>query len=232
MHATCETHAVMGGARRAREMTQFRYMRGAVYILENIEAQRVKVGMTINDVALRLRDANDMWLEHKLTCQICGSRRLAKLNWLAPRLVPKHVVSGSNCPGGNALPLERDITLAQAHLENLRLQVGEASGSEKGSMMRRINTLEERIRLRRQHSRAVGTWKIGTVYYTECAEQVELLSHEFIAEHLDRTAPFGEVFSCSMLEARKAVERALKQLGLLHLARREDSLHIGEAQPP
>jgi hypothetical protein len=51
-------------------------MHGVVYILENIEAQRVKVGMTINDVALRLRDANDMWLEHKITCQICGGRRL------------------------------------------------------------------------------------------------------------------------------------------------------------
>jgi len=198
-------------------------MRGAVYILENIEAQRVKVGMTINDVALRLRDANDMWQEHKVTCQICGGRRLAKLNVFAPRLVPKHVVSGINCPGGNALPLEGDISLAQAHLENLRLRMGKASGSEKGALMRQINTLEERMRLRRQHSRGVGTWKIGTVYYTECAEQVELLSHEFIAEHLDRTAPFGEVFSCSMLKAREAVERALKQLGLLHLARREDS---------
>jgi hypothetical protein len=205
-------------------------MRGAVYILENIEAQRVKVGMTINDVALRLRDANDMWLEHKVTCQICGGRRLAKLNGCAPRLVPKHVVSGINCSGGNALPLERDITLAQAHLENLRLRVGEVSSREKGSLMRQINTLEERIRLRSQHSRAVGTWKIGTVYYTECAEQAELLSHEFIAEHLDRNAPFGEVFSCSMLEAQEAVERALKQLGLLHMARRQDLLHMGEAR--
>jgi hypothetical protein len=113
-------------------------------------------------------------------------------------------------------------------LENLRLRVGEASGSEKGSMMRKINTIEERIRLRRQHSRAVGTWKIGTVSYTECAEQVELLSHKFIAEYLDRTAPYGEVFSCSMLVAQEAVERALKQLGLLQLARRENSLHMCE----
>jgi hypothetical protein len=204
-------------------MTQFRYMRGAVYILENIEAQRVKVGMTINDVALRLRDANDMWLEHKITCQICGGRRLAKLNVFAPRLLPKHVVSGINCPGGNALPLEGDIKLAQAHLENLRLRVGEVSSREKGSLIRKINTLEERIRLRSQHCRAVGTWKIGTVYHTECAEQVELLSHEFIAEHLDRNAPFGEVFKCSMQEAREAVERALKQLALLHTAKRQDS---------
>jgi hypothetical protein len=211
-------------------MTQFRYMRGAVYILENIEAQRVKVGVTINDVALRLRDVNDMWLENKVTCQICGCRRLAKLDWSAPRLVPKHAVSGHSCRGGNALPLERDIALAQSHLENLRLRVGEASGSEKGSIIRQINTLEERIRLRRQHWLAVGTWKIGTVYYAECAEQVELLSHEFIAKYLDRTAPFGEVFNCSMLTAREAVERALKQLGLLQLARREDSCHMGEVR--
>jgi hypothetical protein len=49
---------------------------------------------------------------------------------------------------------------------------------------------------------------------------VELLSHDFILEQLDSTAPFGAVFSCSMLEAREAVERALNQLGLLHLAKR------------
>lgn len=171
-----------------------------------------------------------MWLEHKVTCQICGGRRLAKLTGFAPQLVPRHVVSGINCPGGNALPLEGDIALALAHVEYLRLRLDEASGSEKGSMMRQIRTIEERIRLRRQHSRAVGTWSIGTVYYTECAEQVELLSHEFLVEHLDRTAPFGEVFGCSMLKAREAVERALTQLGLLHLAKREDSTLVGEAR--
>lgn len=211
-------------------MTEFRYMRGAVYILENVMAQRVKVGMTINDVALRLRDANDMWLEYKVTCQICGGRRLAKLTGLAPRLVPRHVVSGISCPGGNELPLEVDISLATAHLENLKLQVGKVSGSEKGSVMRRINTLEERIRLRRQHSRAVGTWKICTVYRTECAEQVELLSHEYLAAHLDKAAPFGEVFDCSMSEAREAVERALNYLGLLHLARREEPTPIDQVR--
>ncbi len=107
-------------------MTGFRYMRGVVYILENIAAQRVKVGMTISDVALRLRDANDMWLEHKLTCQVCGTRRLAKLNGFAPRLVPIHVVSGNKCPGGNALPLEGDTGLAESHLQTLRLRVRES----------------------------------------------------------------------------------------------------------
>jgi hypothetical protein len=44
---------------------EFLFTQGAVYIFENIKAQRVKVGMTaigINDVADRLRDVNDMWL--------------------------------------------------------------------------------------------------------------------------------------------------------------------------
>jgi len=75
-------------------------------------------------------------------------------------------------PAEMRCPLEGDISLAQEHLKNLMLQVGEASGGEKESLIRQVNSLEERIRRRRQHSRAVGAWKIGTVYYTECAEQV------------------------------------------------------------
>lgn len=57
-------------------MVTFRQMYGAVYILENAKAQRVKVGMTINHVADRLSDANDKWMERKGTCQICGMRWL------------------------------------------------------------------------------------------------------------------------------------------------------------
>jgi len=208
-------------------MTTFRYLYGAVYILENKLAQRVKVGMTINDVALRLRDANDMWLEQKLTCQICGGRRLAKITAFGPRLVPRHAVSGTQCPGSNALPLERDRTLAMSQVEYLKVRLREVSGNEKASVMRRLKALEERIMLRGQHSRAVGVWQIGTVFYTECAEQVELLSHEFLKERLDKVAPFGEVFCCSMPEAIEAVEGALNQLGLLHSARREDRIGKG-----
>jgi hypothetical protein len=58
-------------------MVNFLYPHGAVYIFENTEAKRVKVGMTaigVNDVADRLKDVNDMWLERKVTCQICGRR--------------------------------------------------------------------------------------------------------------------------------------------------------------
>jgi DNA-directed RNA polymerase subunit RPC12/RpoP len=211
-------------------VTQFRYMRGAVYILENLTAQRVKVGMTINDVELRLRDANAMWLERKITCQICGARRLAKVNLRIPRVVPRHSASGINCPGGNARSLEHDTSLATDHLEYLKREVEQLSGTEKASMVRRINKLEERLFLRSQHQRAVGRWNIGTVYYTDCAEQVELLSHEYLAEHLDRHAPFGEVFSCSISRAREAVEMALNRLGLLDRARCEDSVLAGRAE--
>ena len=207
-------------------VTEFRYLPGAVYILENILAQRVKVGMTINDVALRLRDVNDLWLELKLTCQICGRHPLAKLSGLEmamssaakSRLVPRHVVSGKACPGGNALPLEADLTLATAHLANLRLQLSNASGSEKGSITRRINILEKRITLRPQHVRGVGVWQVFSVYFTDCAELVESRTHEILKERLDRVAPLGEVFCCTATEAREAVEIAFSQLGVAHFA--------------
>ena len=200
-------------------------MRGAVYILENLAAQRIKVGMTISDVKLRLRDANAMWLELKITCQICGARRLVKLNLRtphAPRVVPRHSASGVDCPGGSERPLEQDTSLAREHLDYLKRRVDQLSGSKKASMTRQINTLEERLTLRSQHVRGVGKWTIGTVYYTDCAEQAELLSHEYLAEYLDRHAPFGEVFNCSISVAREAVEMALKNLGVLDGARRED----------
>lgn len=200
-------------------MVEFRYLHGAVYIFENSKAQRVKIGMTINNVADRLCDVNDMWLERKVTCQICGGR-LVNIGGH----VPQHVVSGRACPGGNALPLEKDVALAESHLENMKNRLSELFGSEKGSVTRKIKTLEKRIGLYRHYDRTVGVWQFSTVFYTDCAEQVELLSHEILAERLDKAAPFGEVFCCSVSEATEAVEAALSQLGLLHSARKETQL--------
>ena len=200
-------------------MIEFRYLHGAVYILENAKAQRVKVGMTINNVVDRLSDVNDMWLERKVTCQICGGR-LVNIGGH----VPQHVVSGRGCPGGNALPLERDMALAESHLENMTNLLSELSGSEKGSVTRRIRTLAKRIGLYRRYERTVGVWQLSAAFYTECAEQVELLSHEILAERLDEEAPFGEVFCCSVSEAAAAVETALSQLGLLESAKKRTHL--------
>ncbi len=191
-------------------MPTFREMYGAVYILENTEAQRVKIGMTINHVSDRLNDVNDKWLERKGTCQICGVRLI-----LANGIFPKHVLSGNRCLGGNQLPLEADVGLSEARLQDLRIQLQSASGSERGSITRKIKTLERRIEQYRNHSRPVGSWRVNVVYYTESAEKVELLSHELLASYLDTSAPFGEVFTCSVSEAIEAVEVVLRRLELL-----------------
>lgn len=195
-------------------MTEFRYMHGAVYVLENPWVQRVKIGMTINTAAGRLDSVNDMWRERKVTCQICGGRRLASKG-----LVPRH----GNCPGGGALPIEKDVSLAESHLALLRAQLDKLAGSAKGSVVRQINTLEKRIALYRHRDQPAGMWLLRATFYTECAEQVELRSHEILAERLDKLAPFGEVFSCSVSEATEAIESALREFGLQHSARREAS---------
>ena len=187
-------------------------------MLENSKAQRVKIGVTISDIALRLRDVNDMWLGRRGTCQICGRR----LNNVRGH-VPHHVVSGIGCPGGNALPLEKNIALAEARLLDRKIRHGELSGSGKGSATRIIKTLEKRIELYRHYGRQVGVWEFRICFYTESAEEIELLSHEFLAERLDIAAPFGEVFCSSVTEATEAVESALRRLGLIDSAVKQAS---------
>ncbi|HEX6319785.1 MAG TPA: GIY-YIG nuclease family protein [Burkholderiales bacterium] len=104
----------------------------------------------------------------------------------------------------------------------MKNRLSELSGSEKASATRIINTLEKRIEKYRHGSRPVGEWAFSVAFYiyTEGVAQVESLSHEILAEHLDRLAPFGEVFCCSASEATEAVETALSQLGLLNSARK------------
>lgn len=204
-------------------MTEFLYLHDAVYIFENFKAQRVKVGvtgMTTSNVITRLKDVNDMWFEIKVTCQICGERRFANVKGL----IPQHIVSGISCSGGNALPLEKDVTLAEEHLENMKNSHSELSGSEKGSATRRINNLKKRIEKYRHYNGPVGEWQFRVIYYTGGAGQVESLSHKILEEYLDKMAPFGEVFYCSVETAIEAVETALSQLGLLHSARKEIQL--------
>ena len=190
-------------------MNYFAKFRGSVYVLENAEAKRVKVGMTTNPVELRLRDVNDMWLGRKGTCQICGGRLV-----MFRGRIPPHVKSGILCPAKYAASLETDSVLAERHLANLKDRLGALSGTELGSVTRMIHRLERAIALPRHAARAVGHWTIATAFVTDYAGEVELLSHSFLAERLDVTVPFGEVFSCSVPEAIEAVQRALRQLGL------------------
>ena len=191
--------------------------RDAVYVFENVRASRVKVGVTINDIRLRLKDVDRLWSGMKPTCQICGSRRLADRDGLFPR----HVVSGRSCPGGGELPLEEDVSTAESHLETLREIFPELSGSEKASVYREIKTLERRIEQFRDYKKPEGIWQFGAVYYTKSAGQIESLSHEILSEYRDEQAPLGEVFCCSLSEAMAAVESALGQLNLLDEVRKE-----------
>ena len=205
-------------------MAEFHYVREAIYIFENPKAQRVKVGYTggLTGVGGRLKDINDMWRAIKVTCQVCGTR-LHNVG----RLVPKHPKNSPRaCPGGNALPLERDVSLAESHLEEMKKNILAMCGTEKGSTTRRINTLEKRIEKYRNHfnHQPVGNWQFIIAYYTESANQIELRAHELLAPYLDKAAPFGEVFCCSVSETTEAVETALSESGLLHSARKETQL--------
>lgn len=203
-------------------MVDFLYPYGVVYIFENSAVQRVKVGMTgigVNTVGDRLRDINDMWLERKVTCQICGGRLVN-----VGGLVPEHVKSGNRCPGGRALPLEKDGALAESYLQDIRSDLKTLVDSKRGSATRIANTLEKRLERYRHRNRRVGIWQFRIAYFTEGVAEVESLSHSILAAHLDKLAPFGEVFCCSVSQATDAVEAALSQLGLSHTARKETHL--------
>jgi hypothetical protein len=201
---------------------RFLYPHGAVYIFENSKVQRVKLGMTcigVNNVADRLRDANDMWLQRKVTCQICGKHTVN-----IDGKVPRHFECGKSCPGGNALPFEKDVAIAESHLESMRSSFIELSGAEKAAVTRKIQSFKKRIAKWRHYTGPVGEWQFRVAFYVEGPAEVESLSHKILADRLDRAAPFGEVFCCSVPEAIEAVEKALSELGLLHSARKETQL--------
>lgn len=190
---------------------------GTVYVFENIDAQRVKVGVTTGSVDERLRDVHDKWRGLKITCQICGGRRLPSRSWL----MPKHTVSGRRCAGEDKLPLEKDCGIAKSYMEDLKSELVKSSGPEKSSIARKINALKRRIALYSDYVKPPGSWNVCITYSTDCAEQVEQLSHEILAHFLDKDAPIGEVFSCSVGQASDAIESALTRLGLSKSAIKE-----------
>lgn len=186
------------------------HLRGTVYILENSEAKRVKIGVTINNPSERLKDVNRMWLGTKGRCQVCGNRRLLEFNGL----MPKHVLSGKHCSGSHALPLERDKSLAIEEAKRLKGELEGIQGKSKGSAVKRIRSLEKLIDEPQDVQRFTGSWSLRTSFKSEIAYQVEELVHETLHVYLDRSAPFGEVFSCSVEEAVVAIENAHSKLGL------------------
>lgn len=214
-----------------------------VYILENPEAQRVKVGTTINDPAERCKSVNDQWIRLTATCQVCGGRRLTNLK---NGLMPEHTTAGAHsiqlghCPGSFNPPLESDQSLAESHLVELRRRYGELSGSEKGSVTRMINNLERRIERFRRLEVPVGSWRVAVVFLTKNEEEVEKRTHQLLQDYLDHRANLGEVFRCSVQEAAAAVEEVLGLLGLLESAISYNQVHsenpssqqvIGQGEP-
>lgn len=188
------------------------HLKGTVYILENSEANRVKIGVTINNPSERLKDINRMWLGTKGRCQVCGNRRLLEFNGL----MPKHVLSGKHCSGSHALPIAKDKTLAIEELKRLKDELKGIEGKSKGSSVKRIKSLGKLIEEPQDVKRFTGSWSLRASFKSEIAYQVEELVHEMLHMYLDRSAPFGEVFSCSAEEAVEAIENAYSKLGLSH----------------
>lgn len=207
-------------------MLTFRQMAGTVYVLENVRAARVKVGMTINAPIARLRAVNDLWLGVQGTCQVCGRRMK-----LVSAHVPPHAATGRPCAGTGAPPLEQEATVAARHLAGLRVRLDRLTGVERGSVVRMITTLERRIAMPRHVHQAAGWWELHTTVRTLAAEAVERLAHSLLVKHRDGSAPFGEVFRCSPDDATDAIERALTQLGLAEHATRQRHAD-GPAAPP
>jgi hypothetical protein len=65
-------------------------------------------------------------------------------------------------------------------------------------------------------------WQYRYSFKTSEFEEVEKLAHKYLNEYLDKEAPIGEVFNCSVDKAINAVEDALKDLDLLEQAERFD----------
>lgn len=179
--------------------------RSRVYILENKEAQRVKIGATFNNPDERLLDVSRKWSGIRARCQICLNWRLVK----SDGHMPAHVLSGIYCSGSNALPFEKDTSLAKLELQSLEGQIKELSGIEKNSVTRRIKNLRKVIDSYANTPRQIGTWQLLASYYLEGGYQVEAIAHQMLSTHLDGDAPIGEVFSCSAQEAISAVEAAI-----------------------
>jgi hypothetical protein len=176
-----------------------------VYILENKEAKRIKIGATLNHPDDRLTDIARMWRAFKGRCQICLSWRM-----LNKGLMPRHVLSGKHCSGSGQLPLERSTFLAEKQLIDLQEQLPLLRGTDLNYATRRIKNLLKILQNYKENPVRIGKWQLRTSFETESAYLIEKTVHTALAEHLDKSAPFGEVFLCSAEEAVLIIETAIK----------------------
>ena len=175
-----------------------------MYILENIEAQRIKIGATLNHPDDRLTDIARMWRAFKGRCQIC-------LNWrmLNKGVMPKHVLSGHYCSGSGQLPLERCTKLAEMQLIDLQEKHPILKGSDLNYATKRIKNLLKILQSYKDNPVRIGKWQLRASFETESAYLIEKTVHKALAEHLDKSAPFGEVFLYSVEEAITVIEQAI-----------------------
>ena len=64
----------------------------------------------------------------------------------------------------------------------------------------------------------LSVWIYKQAYETKNYQEVEKLSHKYLKDYIDKDAPIGEVFKCSVDIAIKAVEDVLKDLHLSNYA--------------
>jgi hypothetical protein len=176
-----------------------------VYILENKTAQCIKIGATLNYPDDRLIDISRMWRAVKGRHQVCLYWRM-----LNKGLMPKHILSGRHCFGSGQLPLERSTNLAEEQLTDLREQLPSLRGAELNFATKRIKNLSRILQNYKNNPVRYGKWVLKASFKTESAYSIESVVHKTLATHLDKNAPFGEVFLCSVEDAISAVENAIQ----------------------
>jgi hypothetical protein len=129
--------------------------------------------------------------------------------------MPVHVLNMNHCAGSNELPFEKDVSLAELELINLQEQVEELHGSQKISVIRRVNNLRKVIEVYRTTPGRAGEWRILTSYPLSNAYEVESIAHKMLSSHLDIDTPIGEVFACSPEMAIQVVEAAIAKFHIL-----------------
>lgn len=176
-----------------------------VYILENKDAKRIKIGATVNHPDDRLIDISRMWQGVKGRCQICLCWRI-----LEDGLLPKHVLSMNHCRGSGEPPFEYSTKLAEEYLIDLQEQLPWLRGTALNFATKRIKNLRKILENYKENPMRIGVWELKTYFKIDSAYLVEAHAHKVLAAHLDKNAPFGEVFTCSAKEATAVIEECIR----------------------
>jgi len=99
-----------------------------------------------------------------------------------------------------------------------RVKVG-MTGNEVMQRIKEINrTNPNKEYFNGDNNLPLSFWQYRCSYQTYKFEEVEKLAHKYLNDYLDKEAPIGEVFNCSVDIAISGVEDALKDLDLFEQA--------------